>query len=56
MLSLQDKKNQDSLILSSLLASIGDCKFNMEISQTDIRDALLVYNKTLYKHQIERSE
>lgn len=42
-LCLQDKKNEGSTLLFSLLNSIGDCDFNIPVNREEIRDAILYY-------------
>ncbi len=44
MLALQDKKNRDNKVLCVLLEGIGKCKWDEEISISEIKDALNYYN------------
>ncbi|MEJ2881974.1 3-dehydroquinate synthase [Pedobacter sp. GR22-6] len=39
-----DKKNENGLIMFSLLSRIGACDFNCRVSESDIRDSLSYYN------------
>ncbi|MFN3998998.1 3-dehydroquinate synthase [Algoriphagus sp.] len=43
-LCLQDKKNEGSTLLFSLLNSIGDCDYNIPIKREEIREAILYYH------------
>lgn len=40
---LQDKKNEDNLLLFSLLNHIGDCTYNVPVSRTEILTSLAYY-------------
>jgi 3-dehydroquinate synthase len=44
-LCLQDKKNEGSTLLFSLLNSIGDCDYNIPVNREEIREAILYYHK-----------
>lgn len=46
-LTSQDKKNEGNIIKCSLLNSIGDCTFNIEITPDDIRKSILYFNNLL---------
>lgn len=46
-LTRQDKKNEGNTIKCSLLNSIGDCAFNIDIDQNDIRRSIEYYNGLL---------
>ncbi len=43
-LCLQDKKNEGSTLLFSLLNSIGDCDYNIPVNREEIREAILYYH------------
>lgn len=43
-LCLQDKKNEGSTLLFSLLNSIGDCTYNIAVNREEIREAILYYH------------
>ncbi len=43
-LCLQDKKNEGSTLLFSLLSSIGDCTYNIPVTREEIREAILYYH------------
>lgn len=43
-LCLQDKKNEGSTLMFSLLTSIGDCTFNIPVSREEIRGAIIHYH------------
>jgi 3-dehydroquinate synthase len=43
-LCLQDKKNEGSTLMFSLLTSIGDCTYNIPVSREEIREAILHYH------------
>ncbi len=43
-LCLQDKKNEGSTLLFSLLPSIGDCDYNIPINREEIREAIMYYH------------
>ncbi len=43
-LCLQDKKNEGSTLMFSLLQSIGDCTYNIPVSREEIRQAILHYH------------
>ncbi|MBN7812477.1 3-dehydroquinate synthase [Algoriphagus sp. H41] len=43
-LCLQDKKNEGSTVLFSLLNSIGDCTYNIPVTREEIREAILYYH------------
>jgi 3-dehydroquinate synthase len=43
-LCLQDKKNEGSTLMFSLLASIGDCTYNVPVNREEIRAAILHYH------------
>ncbi len=43
-LCLQDKKNEGSTLMFSLLNSIGDCTYNIPVSREEIREAILQYH------------
>jgi len=42
-LCLQDKKNEGSTLLFSLLNSIGDCDYNIPVNREEIREAIMYY-------------
>ncbi len=42
-LCLQDKKNEGSTLMFSLLASIGNCTYNVPVNREEIRDAIIHY-------------
>lgn len=42
-LCLQDKKNEGSTLLFTLLRSIGDCTYNIPVSREKIQEALIYY-------------
>lgn len=42
-LTLQDKKNESNIVLFSLLEKIGTANFNIEISETEMYDAMYYY-------------
>lgn len=42
-LCLQDKKNEGSVLMFSLLESIGHCTFNIPVTRDEIEDAILYY-------------
>jgi 3-dehydroquinate synthase len=44
-LCLQDKKNEGSTVLFSLLNSIGDCTYNIPVSREEIRNAIYHYHQ-----------
>ena len=44
LITRQDKKNRYGLIQFSLLKSIGDCTFDIAVSDASIREALTFYN------------
>lgn len=43
-LCLQDKKNEGSSLLFSLLNSIGDCAYNIPVNRDEIREAIIYYH------------
>jgi 3-dehydroquinate synthase len=43
-LCLQDKKNEGSTLMFSLLASIGDCTYNIPVNREEIKNAILHYH------------
>jgi len=43
-LCLQDKKNEGSTLMFSLLASIGDCTYNIPVNREEIRTAIIHYH------------
>lgn len=43
-LCLQDKKNEGSTLLFSLLNSIGDCDYNIPVNREEIREAIMYYH------------
>ncbi len=43
-LCLQDKKNEGSTLMFSLLTSIGDCTYNIPVSREEIRSAIIHYH------------
>jgi 3-dehydroquinate synthase len=43
-LCLQDKKNEGSTLLFSLLNSIGDCTYNIPVTREEIKEAILYYH------------
>jgi 3-dehydroquinate synthase len=43
-LCLQDKKNEGSTLLFSLLNSIGDCAYNIPVNRDEIREAIIYYH------------
>lgn len=43
-LCLQDKKNEGSTLMFSLLNSIGDCTYNIPVTREEIREAILYYH------------
>ncbi|WP_111670350.1 3-dehydroquinate synthase [Algoriphagus litoralis] len=43
-LCLQDKKNEGSTLLFSLLNSIGDCDYNIQVNREEIREAIQYYH------------
>jgi 3-dehydroquinate synthase len=43
-LCLQDKKNEGSTLMFSLLTSIGDCTYNIPVSREEIRTAIIHYH------------
>lgn len=43
-LCLQDKKNEGSTLMFSLLTSIGDCTFNVPINREEILEAITYYH------------
>ena len=43
-LCLQDKKNEGSTLMFSLLTSIGDCTYNIPVSREEIREAIIHYH------------
>lgn len=43
-LCLQDKKNEGSTLLFSLLPSIGDCDYNIPVNREEIREAIMYYH------------
>ncbi|TDQ18384.1 3-dehydroquinate synthase [Algoriphagus boseongensis] len=44
-LCLQDKKNEGSTLMFSLLEKIGSCTFNIPVNRDEIREAILFYQK-----------
>jgi 3-dehydroquinate synthase len=46
-LTLQDKKNSHGKVKFSLLKSIGDCGFDFEISESEMREVLSTLNKKI---------
>jgi 3-dehydroquinate synthase len=42
-LCIQDKKNEGSTLMFSLLNAIGDCTFNIPVSREEIRDSIIYY-------------
>lgn len=46
-LTSQDKKNEGDIIKCSLLNSIGNCNFNIEINQGDIRNSIRYFNNKI---------
>jgi 3-dehydroquinate synthase len=44
-LTRQDKKNEGNKINSSLLNTIGDCDYNVEINQKDIKASIAYFNE-----------
>ncbi|MBN3583614.1 3-dehydroquinate synthase [Algoriphagus aestuarii] len=42
-LCLQDKKNEGSVLMFSLLKRIGECSFNIPVSRDEIKEAILYY-------------
>ncbi len=42
-LCLQDKKNEGSVLMFSLLKKIGDCSYNIPVSRDEIKEAILYY-------------
>ena len=47
-LTLQDKKNEKNMIMCSLLKAIGDCVYNVEITEYEVRESIKYFN-----HQLE---
>lgn len=43
-LCLQDKKNEGSTLMFSLLTSIGECTFNIPVNREEIREAIIHYH------------
>lgn len=43
-LCLQDKKNEGSSLLFSLLNSIGDCAYNIPVNRDEIKEAIIYYH------------
>ncbi|GAA0878695.1 3-dehydroquinate synthase [Algoriphagus jejuensis] len=43
-LCLQDKKNEGSTLMFSLLTSIGDCTYNIPVNREEIRTAIIHYH------------
>lgn len=43
-LCLQDKKNEGSTLMFSLLTSIGDCTYNIPVNREEIREAIIHYH------------
>ncbi|OOG78083.1 3-dehydroquinate synthase [Algoriphagus sp. A40] len=43
-LCLQDKKNEGSTLMFSLLTSIGDCTYNIPVTREEIREAIIHYH------------
>lgn len=43
-LCLQDKKNEGSTLMFSLLTSIGDCTYNIPVNREEIREAIIYYH------------
>lgn len=44
-LCTQDKKNEDSIILFSLLESIGNCTYNIPVTREEIKHAIQYYHQ-----------
>lgn len=42
-LCLQDKKNEGSVLMFSLLEKIGECTYNIPVSRDEIKEAILYY-------------
>ena len=49
-LTLQDKKNQGSVIKCTLLEQIGKANYDVSLKQKEIHNALTQYNEVLTKH------
>lgn len=47
LLTKQDKKNEGDIIKCSLLNSIGDCTFNIDINHTDIKASIEYFNSCI---------
>lgn len=43
-LCLQDKKNEGSTLMFSLLTAIGDCTYNIPVNREEIREAIIHYH------------
>jgi 3-dehydroquinate synthase len=43
-LCLQDKKNEGTTLMFSLLTSIGDCIYNVPVTREEIKDAIIHYH------------
>ena len=43
-LCLQDKKNEGSSLMFSLLTSIGNCTYNIPVNRDEIRTSILHYH------------
>ncbi len=52
-LSLQDKKNEGSIVKASLLKQIGEATFDIPITRADIREGLSCYRRQKNKPQQE---
>ncbi|MCP4521733.1 MAG: 3-dehydroquinate synthase [Cytophagales bacterium] len=46
-LTIHDKKNENNIVLASLLEEVGNANFNQPLSAKDIKDSILYYNQLI---------
>jgi len=44
-LTIQDKKNENNIVMASILDKIGNCLFNIEVTKEEMRKSLEFYNE-----------